>query len=305
MSTKAKSKSKSRERKGHCFLCGRESTTSCTSCQKVHYCSREHYIYHRQQNYCFPFRIVWRAGKGKCMIASRDISALELILFDTAVVVGPRNKGGPVCLDCGKETNNPYSCGICSFPLCGELCQVGKAHQEECRILQKISSIKDKTSVYQWITPIRLLLKMASNPRIYRQIQFLLDNNSTTVEEDESVKNTSKDLLQIFLRTDQLKQFSLEDFIWIRGILATNCLMFGEEESRALFPHFSLMNHSCCANAKHTIYINKRKIAVQAQTDIKEGDEIVINYVTFIQGTALRREKLKGVWKYNKFTENN
>ena len=24
-------------------------------------------------------------GKGKCMIASRDISALELILFDTAV----------------------------------------------------------------------------------------------------------------------------------------------------------------------------------------------------------------------------
>jgi len=37
------------------------------------------------------------------------------------------------------------------------------------------------------------------------------------------VKNTSKDLLQIFLRTDQLKQFSLEDFIWIRG-KQENCI---------------------------------------------------------------------------------
>lgn len=232
------------------------------------------------------------------MVASRDIQALELILFDTAIVVGPRNKAGCICLECGKETNNNL-CGICSFPVCGELCQVGKSHSEECRYLRQISNIKDKSNIYPWISPLRLMLKMSTNPRVYRQVQFLMDHNNSSVEEDEKLMKENKELLESLLRTDQLKQFSLDDILWIKGVLHTNCLMFGEEQSRALFPHFSLMNHSCKANAKHTIYINTRKIAVQAQTDIKAGEEIVINYVTFIQGTHLRREKLKKVWNFD------
>jgi len=233
------------------------------------------------------------------MVASRDIEALELILFDTAAVVGPRRKTDAVCLDCGKSVNNNYTCGICTFPMCGELCQVGKTHQQECVILRSLSHIKDKSVVYQWISPLRLLLRMASNPRIHRQIKFLLDHNSTSVEEDEKLIEENRVVLELLLRCEPLKQFTMEDLIWIKGILNTNCIMFGEEESRALFPHFSLMNHSCRANAKHTIYTNNKKIAVQAQTDIKEGEEIVINYVTFIQGTHLRREKLKQVWKFD------
>ena len=53
---KSKSKSKSRERKGECFLCGRPSTTKCPSCDLVFYCSNDHLLAHRHQNYCFPFR---------------------------------------------------------------------------------------------------------------------------------------------------------------------------------------------------------------------------------------------------------
>jgi hypothetical protein len=34
--------------------------------------------------------------------------------------------------------------------------------------------------------------------------------------------------------------------------------MFGDTAGRALFPLFSLMNHSCLANAKHTMYINSK-----------------------------------------------
>jgi len=297
--SKSKSKSKSRERKGKCFLCERETNQVCTSCNKVFYCSQEHYIYHRQQSYCFPFRIVWRSGKGKCMVASRDIKALELILFDTAIVVGPRNKSDAVCLECGKYTDGSFCCPVCTFPLCGETCQFGKTHSLECDILKTLKNIEDRDSLYQWITPFRLLLKMSTNQRIYRQVQFLMDHNSTTVQEDEALLKENRALLETFLKSDQLKSFSLEDFVWVKGILHTNSIMFGEQQSRALFPHFSLMNHSCIANAKHTIYIENRKMAVQAQTDIKEGEEIVINYVTFIQGTHLRRQKLKKVWKFD------
>ena len=35
-------------------------------------------------------RVKWRAGKGRCLVASRDINPLELIMFDAAIVTGPQ-----------------------------------------------------------------------------------------------------------------------------------------------------------------------------------------------------------------------
>ena len=84
--------------------------------------------------------------------------------------------------------------------------------------------------------------------------------------------------------------------MWAIGVLKTNSIMFGDEKARALFPMFSLINHSCSANAKHTIYIKNKRIAVQAQTDIDAGDEILINYTAFIIGTTARRRKLLKNW---------
>eukprot|EP00088_Acartia_fossae_P007796 TRINITY_DN13658_c0_g1_i4.p1 TRINITY_DN13658_c0_g1~~TRINITY_DN13658_c0_g1_i4.p1 ORF type:complete len:561 (-),score=83.36 TRINITY_DN13658_c0_g1_i4:334-1905(-) len=295
---KSKSKSRSRERKGQCFLCGRETSIMCTSCNQIYYCSQEHYIYHRQQNYCFPYKVVWKPGKGKCLVAARDIEAMELILFDQALVVGPRNITDQVCLECGKEVDGKYCCGICKFPMCGELCQVGKLHQMECGILARLSSNIEKTKVYPWIAPLRLLLRMAANTRVYRQVQFLMDHNTTTVDEDQTVLKENKDILTSFLKCDQLKQFTEDDFLWVKGVLRTNCIMFGEKRMRALFPHFSLINHNCRANSKHTCYIQSKKISVTAQADIKEGEEIEINYIAFIQGTFLRRKKLHAIWKF-------
>jgi len=88
-----------------------------------------------------------------------------------------------------------------------------------------------------------------------------------------------------------------------QGVLKTNSIMFGEENARALFPMFSLLNHSCTANAKHTIYIKNKRIAVQAQTHIREGEEILINYTAFIIGTSFRRKKLFNNWYFKCFCD--
>jgi hypothetical protein len=113
------------------------------------------------------------------------------------------------------------------------------------------------------------------------------------------VLEENKDILATMLKCQQLKQFTEEDFLWVRGVLRTNCLMFGEKRMRALFPHFSLINHNCRANSKHTVFLQTKKIAVTAQTDIKQGEEIEINYVAFIQGTYLRRKKMQEIWKFS------
>jgi hypothetical protein len=42
------------------------------------------YIYVRLRWYVVG-RIGWKSGKGRCVLATRDITALELILFDAAI----------------------------------------------------------------------------------------------------------------------------------------------------------------------------------------------------------------------------
>ena len=114
---KSKSKSKSRERKGEslyclgtnicstqicgageCFLCERPTSSKCPNCEQVFYCCNDHLLVHKHQNYCFPFRVRWRTGAGRCLVATRDIKAMELILIDAAIAHGPPNMttpGGP------------------------------------------------------------------------------------------------------------------------------------------------------------------------------------------------------------------
>ena len=43
-------------------------------------------------------RVKWRAGKGRCLVASRDINPLELIMFDAAIVTGPQVSRSPSLL---------------------------------------------------------------------------------------------------------------------------------------------------------------------------------------------------------------
>ena len=66
----------------------------------------------------------WRSGKGRCLVATRDIKPMELIMIDAAIAHGPQNLTSPVCLECGKAVDGSYTCGMCNMPLCGEACQV-------------------------------------------------------------------------------------------------------------------------------------------------------------------------------------
>ena len=66
----------------------------------------------------------WRSGKGRCLVATRDIKPMELIMMDAAIAHGPQNLTSPVCLECCKVVDGSYTCGMCNMPLCGEACQV-------------------------------------------------------------------------------------------------------------------------------------------------------------------------------------
>ena len=58
-----------------------------------------------------------------------------------------------------------------------------------------------------------------------------------------------------------------------------------------LFPLFALFNHSCVPNAKFLVYPDAN-LAVQAQTRISKGQEIVVSLVQTLEPTWKRRARL-------------
>jgi len=241
------------------------------------------------------------------MVATRNIDPLELIMFDAAIVTGPQaSTVSPslVCPECCSSIQSSMTCGMCGIPVCSEACQVGSSHYLECQVFRNVSPrlspadfIQGQNFIYQSIAPLRLLMKRNTNPKWFRRTQFLMDHRELR-ELDSDYCQQQKKVCDFLLTTCRLN-FTEDDVQWAVGLLKTNTIMFGDIGSRALFPMFSLINHSCISNAKHTIYTHKRRIAVQAQSSIKEGEEITISYVPFIQGTVLRRRKLLKHWFFH------
>ena len=143
---------------------------------------------------------------------------------------------------------------MCGMPLCGEACQVGSSHYLECQILRTIKntiSVKDfqdkESPIYQCITPLRLLMRKNTHPKWFQRLIFLMDHKEEREQETSMWNDHQKNVVDFLLKTCNLN-FSREDVMWAIGVLKTNSILFGEEKARALFPMFSLINHSCSAN---------------------------------------------------------
>ena len=55
-----------------CFLCGSAGAKPCPDCDSVSSCN-SHLAAHRPDSTCLPFRVSFQEGKGRVVIASRDI----------------------------------------------------------------------------------------------------------------------------------------------------------------------------------------------------------------------------------------
>ena len=71
------------------------------------------------------FTITTMEGVGRCLVAARDIPALEEILVDHPALLAPYYDPQPLCLECLRQTDGTVSCPSCGLPLCGE---------EECQV---------------------------------------------------------------------------------------------------------------------------------------------------------------------------
>ena len=68
---------------------------------------------------------------GRYVVATRDISPLDLILIDYPAAFGPNHDTAPVCLECllPVDKESVYECNSCGLPLCSPSSDCGKRRE--------------------------------------------------------------------------------------------------------------------------------------------------------------------------------
>merc|ERR1711874_424303 len=125
-----------------CCVCGEKTSSpiACLTCKSSVYCSTVCKLKDtkRELHKCLPYIIHQEERCGRLLIASRDISAGEIIFTDVPAAIGPDNNPKPVCLNCYKRIPTlTYRCRHCSWPLCSPYCQDDNGpHRRECSLFQ-------------------------------------------------------------------------------------------------------------------------------------------------------------------------
>jgi len=291
-----------------CWLCKVPGSQFCPDCP-VAACSDGHLGAHYsrvdkvEEEKCRPVRVEWREGAGNCLVSTRPIKAGEEILRDVPALVSPSLVSSPVCLGCLKNWKGNCLCEICQFPVCSKKCAGSPNHKQECEILSRLPT-KPKFSPDERSNPalaligvIRYLNLVATNEEVGDRLNLLMDHVDDIQANPELSNMWEGTAVHNLVNQLPDSPYTKQGVLRAVGVLHTNSVS-GMGNGHALYPTFSLINHSCVCNSRFQIYPD-RSILLRAQVDIAEGEEITTQYLTPFLGTLARRKKIRKNWFFD------
>eukprot|EP00092_Neocalanus_flemingeri_P014061 GFUD01015169.1.p1 GENE.GFUD01015169.1~~GFUD01015169.1.p1 ORF type:complete len:507 (+),score=138.21 GFUD01015169.1:76-1521(+) len=294
-----------------CFICGSNVSELCVFCGDVWCCAvHRHSHAGRGETQCYPFRVEDSQEAGRYLVATRTISKGEVVMSDYPVVCGPiYTRTKPVCLNCLKlATADSYRCSKCDFPVCGQECEEGVWHENECRVFQAagykggITSCEELCPVYSCVTPLRILLLKKFSPQAWSIVDTFMDHDQDRARKDSPAWKIHELLVVNFIHKSlKLEEFSQSDIRRAIGILRTNSVKLdlrkGHGDGVAVYPTYSYANHSCVCNS-HTRKYKDRKLELVAQSQINPGDQIWTRYTTPQLGSFQRVSDIQKTWHF-------
>ncbi|CAL4124882.1 unnamed protein product [Meganyctiphanes norvegica] len=245
-----------------------------------------------------PVAISVAEAYGLELIATRHISAGEVIVQEPPLMLGPVEADTSSCLACLVPTKDPTCvCPTCSAPLCSPPCK-GKGHKlKECEILARndfmhCENTSILNSLYNILTPLRTLLLMTER----EDIPLLLEAMEANTKKRSTLKNgfyTEEKLATALLLMGVTVDAELVKAIC--GIWDTNAytVYIGptqQDPAQALFPVTAMMNHSCVSNTY--VKFADGFMTVRAALPIPKGTACTNNYRHMLYGTRHRRKFL-------------
>ncbi|XP_023323790.1 protein msta [Eurytemora carolleeae] len=289
-----------------CWLCKKSGNIACSACSTTA-CSEFHLAAHYtqiqgQEKKCRPIRVEYREGAGNCLVATADIKPGEVILQEYPAVVAPSLVSATVCLECLRNWQGANLCSKCKFPVCNKECEQGTNHKQECSVLALLPTAPtfkpDERSnpAFALIGVIRFLF-LQENPDLADRTSLLMDHVDDIKGSPDLLNMWEGTAVQQLVRELPNSKYTKEDVLRAVGVLHTNSVA-GMGRGHALYPTFSLTNHSCICNSRFQIYPD-RSILLRAQVSIPKGSEITTQYLTPLIGTMPRRQKIRKNWFFS------
>ena len=257
------------------------------------------------------FTITTMEGVGRCLVAARDIPALEEILVDQPALVAPYYDPQPLCLECLRKTDGTVSCASCGLPLCGrEECEAGPAHRLECEYFTQLRSRleipRHNQNTPYLVSVLRLLSVRDRDPAMWARLDLLMDHLEELEQQEDTWRSIQENVVQWLLTPEKgglQGLYTSQEINRAIGLIQTNAINLEKPwrgsmvSCKALYPTFSFVSHSCIANAR-IVFTEDSAIRLRAQVDIKRGEEITIQYISHLFSNILRREEIVSNWMF-------
>ncbi|KAL7037454.1 hypothetical protein ACKWTF_009232 [Chironomus riparius] len=312
-----------------CGKCGKVATSMCINCKTAFYCSREcqksDWKCHKTQ--CRSFEIVSDEKIGRLLRASRDISAGNILISESPIIIGPKWTLDEdeemlkfTCVGCFETINTLYyKCPSCSWPACSSEC-IGllnsELHDIECQFIKFGKGPKEKTNIksikgyfrMDTMLALKILLLQRKNPKKFQSIMDMESNEKNRLltsnfkEAEEKILFLEENFLNPLEKAEEkngqtilpLKDRKILHKIF--GIIETNAIYINLQtgtEICGLYPTAALLQHSCLPNVSYKFDMKSGfKISVKAAKDIKKGEALSTSYTHVLWPTSVRQQHL-------------
>ncbi|KAK4326381.1 hypothetical protein Pmani_003097 [Petrolisthes manimaculis] len=295
---------------GRCGQCGGCASLRCGGCGLVHYCSKDHQKLHwsTHKEECWPVRIVTQEGKGRYLVASRDLKEGQLVMRESPVALGPTAESFPMCLGCHAMLPAPAPdqdmprCPICSWPVCGPECAATDRHLAECSVLASdTKGIAQPTSYqqtprYDIIMSLRCLLLQQTNPAAWEKVKGMESHIERRREDAEPHHEAAATYFtkKVSANCDE------ETIRHVHGTIITNAInTYGVQGQtmRGIYPTLYLMNHSCRPNVTLRSTVDSI-LFVRTSIPIKKGEPILFSYLPPSDPLWRRQQDLQNIYYF-------
>ncbi|KAK7084159.1 hypothetical protein SK128_004824 [Halocaridina rubra] len=285
----------------NCLECKQPATIVCGGCWQSGFCARDHqlqgWVKHRPK--CRPWRVGSSTSMGRFLVATRDIAPGELLLKDAPLLLGPKMITEPVCLGCYRPVDGTYQCKKCGFPMCDSQCEKSEDHQAECSIVEesgasvKVSVFGEINSMYECITPLRILHLRDNNPMIWNKLMSL-ESHAEKRTGTAIAAITQQTVVDIIHNRLKMEQFDADQIQKILGIVDTNGFEIRLPDSSILgvYPQGSMIEHDCIANT-HRTFDADLNLVVRSAIPVRRGDHLTSCYTDPLTTTAARLDHLR------------
>jgi len=242
------------------------------------------------------------------LLASSTILPGTLVVEEEPIVVGPNQRGPPLCLHCLHPTPSPTFCTSCGHPFCSPTCREEgeEGHREECKVLGR-GRKREEGKVKGWeeggamaILPLRLLLWYLTHPKEAPLVRRLKTHAKEKVTRDywPASQHHVVDFLVEECGEGRWSRGEVTEAVTILEVNGFEIENFNPGGFRGFYPYIaSLTSHSCRPTCHSVVdssppYTNR----LVASRRIEVGEELTTTYIPLTAGTASRRRLLCQGW---------